>query len=116
MALKVYTRDEDNENEFKIYKQLSRPSQHPGRGHVRDALDIFTLPRPGGDHQCLVQTPLWESLHDLHFIMPEGRMDETILKSALRQMLLALDYLHTECKLVHTGMSLWTAVLLGPTR
>ncbi|CAG8354151.1 unnamed protein product [Penicillium salamii] len=103
VALKVYTRD-DNKHEFEIYKQLSKPSQHPGREHVRDVLDTFTLPRPGGDHQCLVQKPLWESLQDLHYIMPHARLEVDILKSAIKQMLLALDYLHTECKLVHTGM------------
>ncbi|KAJ5362017.1 hypothetical protein N7541_002861 [Penicillium brevicompactum] len=54
VALKVYTRDEDNKNEFEIYKQLPKTSQHPGREHVREALDTFTISRPGGDHQCLV--------------------------------------------------------------
>lgn len=103
IALKVYTRDEDNKNEFEIYKQLSKTSQHPGREHVREALDSFTLSRPGGDHQCLVQKPLWESLHDLHYVMPHARLEVDILKSAIKQMLLALDFIHTECKLVHTG-------------
>ncbi|CAG8279482.1 unnamed protein product [Penicillium salamii] len=104
VALKVYTRDEDNKHEFEIYKQLSKPSQYPGREHVRDVLDTFTLPRPGGDHQCLVQKPLWESLQDLHYIMPHARLEVDILKSAIKQMLLALDYLHTECKLAHTDI------------
>lgn len=104
VALKVHTRDEDNKHEFEIYQQLSKPSQHHGRKHVRDVLDTFTLPRPGGDHQCLVQKPLWESLQDLHNVMPNARLEVNILKSAIKQMLLALDYLHTECKLVHTGI------------
>ncbi|KAJ5333044.1 protein kinase domain protein [Penicillium brevicompactum] len=104
VALKVYTGDEDNKNEFEIYKQLSKNSQHPGREHVREALDSFTLSRPGGDHHCLVQKPLWESLHDLHYVMPHARLEVDILKSAIKQMLLALDYIHTECKLVHTDI------------
>ncbi|CAG8139920.1 unnamed protein product [Penicillium salamii] len=104
VALKVHTRDEDNKHEFEIYQQLSKPSQHHGRKHVRDVLDTFTLPRPGGDHQCLVQKPLWESLQDLHNVMPNARLEVNILKSAIKQMLLALDYLHTECKLVHTDI------------
>ncbi|KAJ5958871.1 serine/threonine protein kinase variant, partial [Penicillium vulpinum] len=55
-------------------------------------------------HYCLVQKPLWESLYDLHAIMPEGRMDPRLVKSAVRQVLLAPDYLHTERKLVHTDI------------
>ncbi|KAJ5352047.1 hypothetical protein N7452_001021 [Penicillium brevicompactum] len=87
VALKVYTRDEDNKNEFEIYKQLSKNSQHPGREHVREALDSFTLSRPGGDHHCLVQKPLWESLHDLHYVMPHARLEVDILKSAIKYAL-----------------------------
>lgn len=105
MTLKIYTRDEDNQEEFQIYKQLNQGSrQHPGRPHIRQALDIFTIPRPGGDHQCLVQKPMWESFRDLLYCNPNHRFSEDLLKAGLMQIFLALDYLHTECKLVHTGM------------
>jgi serine/threonine-protein kinase SRPK3 len=74
--VKVQIRHEVIGNEFDTYKRLSRRSQHPGHAHVRDALDTFTLTRPGGDHHCLVQKPLWESLHGLEYIMPDGHMEE----------------------------------------
>ncbi|KAL2857517.1 kinase-like domain-containing protein [Aspergillus pseudodeflectus] len=87
VTLKVYTRDEGNQDEFQIYKQLDQGSSwRPGHAHIRKALDLFTIPHSGGNHPCLVQKPMWESFKDLlyHF--------------------LALDYLHTECKLVHTDI------------
>jgi serine/threonine protein kinase len=114
VALKIYTRDEDSKREWDIYKQLPRSSKHPGREHVRDALDMFILHRSIGYHYCLVLTPLWESLFDLHAIMPDRQMKVDILKSAIRQVLKALDYLHTECRLVHTGMRLFTTSRKNP--
>ncbi|KAH1486018.1 hypothetical protein KXV64_007796 [Aspergillus fumigatus] len=105
VTLKIYTRDEDNQEEFQIYKQLNQGSrQHPGRPDIRQALDIFTIPRPGGDHQCLVQKPMWESFRDLLYHNPNHRFSEDLLKAGLMQIFLALDYLHTECKLVHTDI------------
>lgn len=69
--LKTYTREEDNQDEFHIYKQLNQGSAwHPGYAHIREALDIFTIPHSGGDHLCLVQKPMWESFRDLLYHNP----------------------------------------------
>ncbi|KAL2851521.1 kinase-like protein [Aspergillus pseudoustus] len=99
VTLKVYTRDEDNQEEFQIYKQLSKgSSSHPCHAHVRSRLETFTIFRRGGDHHCLVQKPMWESFSDLQYRNPAQRF------TGLMQVFLALDYLHTECKLVHTDI------------
>lgn len=104
MTLKIYTRDEGNQEEFRIYKQLNQGSSwHPGHAHIRKALDVFMIPHSGGDHPCLVQEPMWESFRDLLYRNPNHRFTEDLLKAGLMQVFLALDYLHTECKLVHTG-------------
>ncbi|KAJ5723212.1 hypothetical protein N7488_001247 [Penicillium malachiteum] len=47
---------------------------------------------------------MWESFRDLLYRNPNHRFTEDLLKSGLMQIFLALDYLHTECKLVHTGI------------
>ncbi|KAK2877251.1 hypothetical protein FQN49_001307 [Arthroderma sp. PD_2] len=105
VTLKVYIRGEDNRDEFDVYKHLNQGNQsHPGYAHVRTALDIFTIPRVGGDHYCLVQKPMWESFRDLLYRNPSHRFTEDLLKAGLMQVFLALDYLHTECKLVHTDI------------
>ncbi|KAJ5109140.1 protein kinase domain protein [Penicillium angulare] len=105
VTLKIYTRDEDNLEEFHIYKQLSQGSSwHPGHPYIRKALDVFTIPSSRGNHPCLVQNPMWESFRDLLYRNSTHRFTEDLLKSGLSQIFLALDYLHTECKLVHTDI------------
>lgn len=104
VTLKVYTRGEVHLEEFKIYQELGEGNKsHPGFSHIRTALDIFTIHRNGGDHHCLVQKPMWDSFRDLLDRNPIHRFTEDLLKAGLVQVFLALDYLHTECKLVHTG-------------
>lgn len=106
MTLKAYTRDEGNQEEFRTYQHLSQGSpSHPGYAYVRTALDSLMLHRPGGGHHCLVQIPMWESFRDLLYRNAAHRFTEDLLKTGLMQVFLALDYLHTECKLVHTGKS-----------
>lgn len=73
---------------------------------------MFVLPSPyaaaGGsaaaEHHCLVQEPMWDSWKDLLRRNPTERFTEELLKAGLRQLLLALDFLHTECNLVHTDI------------
>jgi serine/threonine protein kinase len=104
VTLKVYTCNEANQEEFQIYKHPNQGNQsQPGYAHVRRALDIFTIPRHGGYHHCLVQKPMWESFRDLLYRNPNHQFTEDLLKIGFMQVFLALDYPHTECKLVHTG-------------
>lgn len=105
MALKVYTREKDNDDEFENYENISKTNHsHPGYRHLRNALDQIVLPRPGGDHRCLVMKPMWDSWRDLLRYNPSRRFSEELLKAGIKQLFIALDCLHTECKLVHTGM------------
>ncbi|KAK7421589.1 hypothetical protein QQX98_002056 [Neonectria punicea] len=66
VALKVYTRDQGSQDEFRFLDTIRKANpSHPGYPHVRTPLDIFELSRPGGDHYCLVQRPMWDSWKDL---------------------------------------------------
>lgn len=106
MTLKIFAREygETCRDEFRTYEAINQVNpSHPGHRHVRTALDTFTIDRPDGDHQCLVQRPMWDSWKDLLLRNPMGRFSEPLLKGGLQHLLRALDYLHTECKLVHTG-------------
>lgn len=73
---------------------------------MRDALDLITLPRPGGDHDCLVQTPLGQSLHDYQVSLGTKPVNLASLKYMLQQLFWGLEYLHNHCRLVHTGIPL----------
>lgn len=104
VALKVYTRSEGSRDEFETYNSLRKANpSHPGYRHVGMALDTFTLPTSDGVHHCLVQRPLWDSWKALLRRNPSHRFSTPLLKAGLRHVFLGLDYLHTECKLVHTG-------------
>ncbi|KAF3479599.1 kinase domain-containing [Arthroderma uncinatum] len=106
-ALKVFTRNhgEACRNELRTYEAIAKANPyHPGHSHIRTAVGMFEIERQGGNHQCLVQPPMWDSWRDLLYRNPSGRFSVALLKGGLRHLLLALDYLHTECKLVHTDI------------
>ena len=106
VALKVFTNDLQNCEKTNIYEHLkSVKSDHPGRRHLRNALDTFTLKGPKGEHQCLVHEPMWESTRELLWRNESRRFTEALLKALLFHLFLALDYLHTEAHLIHTGES-----------
>lgn len=106
VVLKVYTRDTDHSREYEACRRIgAMETDHPGSRLVRSALDLFAIPREDGDHLCLVQQPMWDSFSDMLQRGSERRFTEDLLKTALQTVLLALDFLHTECNLVHTGAS-----------
>ncbi|KAJ5209217.1 hypothetical protein N7449_003596 [Penicillium cf. viridicatum] len=105
VTLKVYTRGGTGQGEVQTYKALSQGDRsHPGYAHVRTALDTFTIPHQGSGHHCLVQKPMWGSFRHLMYRNPSHQLSKDILKSGLKQIFLALDYIHTECQLVHTDI------------
>lgn len=107
VALKVYTREGADPDELDVYNRLGKRSSHHGYPYLRTSINRFTIRRPGGDgdHQCLVQKAMWDSFRDLLFRNPSHRFTEDLLKGGLMQILLALDCLHREYQIVHTGAS-----------
>ncbi|KDQ13686.1 hypothetical protein BOTBODRAFT_55926 [Botryobasidium botryosum FD-172 SS1] len=84
---------------------------HPGRDHVVTFLDSFLHPslhtppsREPLHHVCMTFEPLGENLLSLlRRYQPRG-IPAPIVKRITKQVLLGLDFLHTECKLIHTDM------------
>lgn len=104
-ALKVYIRTSDEIKELVIHKHLSKiKTSHPGKQDIRFVLDAFEVSSPGGHrHTCLIHEPLATSLHELMGAFPDRSLPEELLKTALRQVLIALHFLHSEARLIHTG-------------
>lgn len=108
MALKLFVNSESMseqlDREFTMYKHISRSSaKHPGRGAVRELLDSFDVTGPDGCHPCLVHLPLWETILAFLHRNPVRRLPSPVLAFVLRRLFLALDFLHTECQIIHTG-------------
>ena len=92
------------DSELVMYKHISASSsKHEGRGAVRELLDTFDIAGPDGTHKCLVHRPLWESVLAFLHRNPIRRLPAPVLAFILHRLFLALDFLHTECKIVHTG-------------
>ncbi|TFK89729.1 kinase-like protein [Polyporus arcularius HHB13444] len=79
-------------------------TKHAGRQFIRTLLDRFELTSndvPSRSFQCLVFKPMAESI----WAFREGRrLSQWLLKDILYHILLALDYLHSEAKLIHADI------------
>ncbi|GFF55895.1 hypothetical protein IFM58399_10185 [Aspergillus lentulus] len=93
------------DDELKMYQRMERGSKsHPGRKAVRSLLDSFDVDGPDDEHRCLVHPPLWESVLTFLHRNPVHRLPQPVLTFVLQRMFLALDYQHTECQIIHTGL------------
>ena len=106
IALKVYIHSSRTNRQIKVLEHLSNiKTDHPGRGSVRTMLDNFEVTGPKGTCQCVVHEPLLTSVLHLQAGLDPPSLPEDLLKGLLQQVLLALDYLHTEANVIHTGLS-----------
>jgi serine/threonine-protein kinase SRPK3 len=93
------------DDELQMYKRMERGSKyHPGRNAVRSLLDSFDIDGPEDKHRCLVHPPLWESVLTFLHRNPVQRLPAPVLAFTLKRLFLALDYLHTECQIIHAGI------------
>jgi serine/threonine-protein kinase SRPK3 len=112
------------DNELNIYRRINAgPKSHPGYGAVRTLIDSFHVDGPDGKHQCLVHPPLLESVLTYLHRSPVKRLPAADVAFILKRLFLALDFLHTECQVIHTGQCsepilLYLSVMLRdvPTR
>ena len=89
-------------NELDILERVASCAQaHPGRKHVATLLDKFTVTDHHGPHLCLVFEALGAFNGSIY--VPGRHLPVTLVKNVSRQLLLALDFLHRECQIVHTG-------------
>ncbi|KAJ5582657.1 hypothetical protein N7535_001277 [Penicillium sp. DV-2018c] len=93
------------DDELKMYQRIEGASKvHPGRSAVRSLLDSFDVDGPDDKHRCLVHPPLWESVLTFLHRNPIRQLPKPVLAFVLQRLFLALDYLHTECKIIHADI------------
>lgn len=91
--------------ELAAYNHLSMvTTNNPGALLVRELLDSFKVMGPAGEHQCLVHEPLGMSMETLRQLSPGRKVPEPLLKAFLNHLLRALDFLHSDAKMIHAGI------------
>ncbi|KAJ5570433.1 uncharacterized protein N7459_009863 [Penicillium hispanicum] len=106
-ALKVYTASNTVTREIEIYDHLRTiQSDHAGQTCLRPLIEIFQIQCPDRDrvHTCLVHPPLGISLDQLTPLLPDGVMSSAMVRTTMRNILAALDFLHTEARVIHTDL------------
>lgn len=111
MTLKIYIESGSMapaqlNHELNMYSRVNAgPNSHPGKEAVRSLLDSFKIDRRADKkHEYLVDTPSWENVWALLHRNPIQRLPSPVLAFVLHRLFLALDYLHTECNMIHTGV------------
>ncbi|CAG7916448.1 unnamed protein product [Penicillium olsonii] len=107
IALRIYTASTTVIQEIEIYNHLRAiQSDHAGQTCLRPLIDIFHIHSPDGnsDHTCLVHPPLGISLDQLTQLLPGGVMSSAMVRTTIRNVLAALDFLHTEALVIHTDL------------
>lgn len=107
VTLKVYVRTSLVHRELPSYSHVSEfmaDSSHEGRGNIRKLLDSFEVTGPHGNHVVLVFEAAQMSLRDMKLVFQRDGFDEDFIRGAITELLKALDFLHTQGELVHTGI------------
>lgn len=106
MALKIINSNnaDDARHEKEIERHIIQQNpEHRGRVILRTHLDDFEVTGPEGKHMCLVYEPMREPLWILQRRFVDRKLPLPIAKAYIYFLLVGLDYLHSECKVVHTG-------------
>ncbi|KAL4936032.1 hypothetical protein BDV06DRAFT_233764 [Aspergillus oleicola] len=108
VTLKIYLQSsqmgQQTDHELKLYKLMAQHASHPGHDAVRTLHDAFHIDGPEDKHRCLVHPPLLENVLTFLRRNPVERLPSAVLAYVLYRVFMVLDYLHTECYLVHTDL------------
>ncbi|OOF97048.1 hypothetical protein ASPCADRAFT_514091 [Aspergillus carbonarius ITEM 5010] len=109
VALKIINRNNANDarHEKEIEHHLAQQNpEHRGRVILRTCRDDFEITGPQGKHMCLVYEPMREPLWIMQRRFVDQRLPLPIAKAYIYFLLVGLDYLHSECGIVHTDLNL----------
>lgn len=92
-------------DEVKLLEKIVVASPlHPGRTHVVSLLNTFRHIGPNGSHVCMVFEVLGENLLGLIRRWNHRGIPIPLVKQISHQVLLALDYMHRKCGIIHTDL------------
>jgi hypothetical protein len=89
-----------------FYQNFLHP--HRGKQHIVELFDTFVnvpVPTIAIPRRCAVLELLGPSLSEIRTERASQRLETGVVKEATRQVLLALDFLHTQCGILYLGKS-----------
>ncbi|KAF1390853.1 hypothetical protein PFLUV_G00062400 [Perca fluviatilis] len=93
------------QDELALLRCASGPtSRHPSSQRIVQLLDEFKLAGVNGVHMCLVLELLGPDLREWQLCFGNPGLTRPSVKHILTQVLQGLDYLHAQCKIIHTDI------------
>ncbi|MED6287996.1 hypothetical protein CHARACLAT_022096, partial [Characodon lateralis] len=93
------------QDEQALLRYSSGPvSRHPSSQRIVKLLDEFKLAGVNGVHMCLVLELLGPNLRSWQLCFGKPGLLQPWVKQILTQVLQGLDYLHSQCKIIHTDI------------
>ena len=90
------------QREYDILRLIREKNMHHrGYRYCIQLVDVFTCNSRQGLHVCFVTEVLGESVQELR-TKRSGTLPLVLVKRIIKQALLALEYLHDECRVVHS--------------
>ncbi|KAG5290300.1 protein kinase [Histoplasma capsulatum G186AR] len=116
VALKVYVNDLFRGNEIAIYERIKAATakqNHLGHETIRKCLSSFEIQGPQGKkHTCIVHEALGMTMeHILLNYVPDRAFRIEEIKMFILEILIGLDFLHTEARIIHTDLQLKNLLL-----
>lgn len=100
-----YAQRKGVEAELATLKRISHAQpQHQGRHFARKLVDSFTIESANAQHVCLAFEPLREPLFLYRRRFIGDVIPPEVLKVIVQMILHGLDYLHSECQIIHTDL------------
>ncbi|THH18214.1 hypothetical protein EW146_g2751 [Bondarzewia mesenterica] len=92
-------------HEADIMRSISRPTSSLGAQYCLHLIDSFYVTRDTGKHLCLLTEVAGLSLDELQsMVATDSGFPSQLAKLFVKQICLALDYLHRECRVVHNDV------------
>ncbi|GMM29037.1 hypothetical protein DAMA08_017530 [Martiniozyma asiatica (nom. inval.)] len=92
-------------DEIKLLLKVNDSDQtHPGSNNIVKLLDYFDHKGPNGTHICMIFEVLGENLLSLIRRYKHKGLPILFVKQITKQVLLALDFLHRKCGIIHTDI------------
>ncbi|KAK9235618.1 kinase-like domain-containing protein [Lipomyces kononenkoae] len=107
VALKITNTNSHTADEREIEEHIAKTDpSHCGYPLFRTSSECFEVTGLEGRHLCLAYEPMREPIWLFQRRFKNGMIPLPIVKTYVLFLLAGLDYLHTECRVVHTDLKL----------